>query len=208
MNDFISSASNTLVPTVLPAADILRMIEKYRKEEGDVFKSIGDAFSMGCAMADYFIKIRPEKESADNPIEKIYEKYQHTLFIGEKAGYLQGGKTIGMIDLTNRRFLFLLQEGSGCNQVYYMKTQEGAPVAVIDLLAKPVIRRLSRIETGWRDGNNFDKVVVANFFGYDYDKKDDEIIVPEGIIESPFKLAMKSAQEAILAEQIRTESAE
>jgi hypothetical protein len=208
MNDFISNASNTIVLNTISTQDILSIIEKYRKEEGDVFRSIEHAFSMGCAMADYFIKIRPEKASADNPIEKIYEKYQHTVFIGEKGGYLQGGKTIGMVDITNRRFLFLLQEGSGSNQVYYMKTPEGAPIAVIDLLAKPVIRRLSRIETGWRDGNNFDKVIVANFFGYDYDKKDDEIIVPEGIIESPFKLAMKSAQEAILAEQIRTESAD
>lgn len=208
MNDFISNAANTITLAKIDIKAVLHGLETYRKKEGDVFKNLEDAFTMGCIMADYVVKIRPEEISESNPVEKVYEKYQRTIFIGEQGGYLQGGKTIGMIDLTNRRFLFLLQEGSGCNQVYYMKTPEGAPVAVIELLAKPEIRRLSRIDTGWRDGNNFDKVIVANFFGYDYDKKDDEIIVPEGIIESPFKLAMRMAQEAILAEQIRTETAE
>lgn len=166
---------------------VVGYMEEYRSKMGDNVASLAHALGLGTLMADYHLELtefdHANPDSKEN-LEEIYMQFRTGTFIDQHGGLVRPGFTVGINDRVNKRDIYILVGMPGHNVVFYQLTPDNAKVTKIGLLAHDNMRRALRMSPEWKDGNNHDKVMMCSLIGFDYDRNDDEIIVPHGRLES------------------------
>lgn len=180
---------SNLISKPFRSQTLIESLQRYIEREGTTFASLSDAFSIAAIMADYAITTGVNFDSlVDNNFEKIYSDITTYELTDENGRKLNPMDAVGLLDYVNDRTLYVVVLRPGKNMVFFQKSGERDPVDEIGFLGPKLIKRGLRMEPTWKGNNNFDKVMLAQTFGFDYDKKDDKIIVPLGRVESDFAL--------------------
>lgn len=179
--------------------DILLQMEIVSRTPGHTpgtFINLSQAFEAGCHQADFQIVVDGLHVDTDIATTELFKHYTTLQFQLENGSLLQTGDTIGVFDRVNYRMAYVVVLWPGHNLVYYTHASIDERESDIRLHATTTMQRASRIMPNWRDGNHYDKIMLANLFGFAYSKENNTIQIPKGIVDSAFSLAKQIAVES------------
>jgi hypothetical protein len=182
--------------SILAPEFVTNMLKKYRDKFGDNIAKLAHALGIGGLMADYHIELTDFDQAptgSEEQLAEIYMQFRNGVFYDPQGRPVRPGFTVGIADRVNKRDVYVLVGLPGHNVVVYQKTPDEAAVSKIGLLAHDTMRRALRMSPEWKDGNNHDKVMMASFLGLDYDRHDDELVVPYGRLESSASIGRQLA---------------
>lgn len=200
MNTNVKTLANAFTVGILSPDFIMKAMQMYRDKFGDHIVHLTHGLGIGCVMADFHFQINtlePVKDGKEENLHLVYEKFRTAMFIDQQGNAVPPGFTVGIADRVNKRDIFVAVGLTGDNVVLYQKTPDDTKISKIGIIGDPLTVRALRMQPEWKDGNSHDKVMLSSMFGFEYDRNDDEILVPEGRMESSFALSRKIADRVI-----------
>ncbi|BAQ02731.1 hypothetical protein AVU38_gp203 [Ralstonia phage RSL2] len=193
------------VPAEMVQESAKYLINAYGEQTSD----IRAVFQAGTSCADFTGAMHfPESTMDTNDLiftektenlEEYYGRLVHAMFVQMDGTPVPPCSTINLFDKPNERLLFLAVAYPGLNVVYYEKTVNSNNVGyAIDMVSGIEGSKLAnRMEPDWRQGNTHDLVMMAQMFGFPYDKVCDEVIIPPGRPQSSFMIGKTSGLQTL-----------
>ena len=168
-------------------------------EEGRTkITSLNNLFAVGLIHAHY------EFEASDLDGEDIgngtgyYDPLTSAVFLDENGVAVEGTKTVRFLDEETHRRLYIVVVHPGMNVIIhdrYSFTENGFGGTLVCTSGITYARNAIGMEPAWSEGCMYDFVMACRMFGFEYDRRANEVFMPRGRVQNAFELGLEGAQE-------------
>uniref|UniRef100_A0AAU7PFE3 Uncharacterized protein n=1 Tax=Burkholderia phage vB_BgluM-SURPRISE13 TaxID=3159457 RepID=A0AAU7PFE3_9VIRU len=159
---------------------------------------LNNLFAVGLIHAHY------EFEASDVQDEDIgngtgyYDPLTSAVFIDEQGVAVSGTKTVRFLDEKSYRRLYIIVVHPGMNVIIHDRfsfTEKGFAGTLVCTTGVNCARQAIGMEPAWAEGCLYDFVMACRMFGFEYDRRSNEVYMPRRRVENAFEIGLQGAQE-------------
>lgn len=159
---------------------------------------LNNLFAVGLIHAHY------EFEANDLQGEDIgngtgyYDPLTTAVFLDEQGVAVSGTKTVRFLDEKSYRRLYIIVVHPGMNVIVHDRfsfTEKGFAGTLVCTSGVNCARQAIGMEPAWSEGCLYDFVMACRMFGFEYDRRSNEVYMPRHRVENAFEIGLQGAQE-------------
>lgn len=183
---------------LLTEAHVKTAMKLNRDDKREKITSLNNLFAVALQQTHYELKSDALSDEELNNGTGYYDPLCDAIFLDEDGQPVQSTKTVRYLDEKTSRRLYIVVVYPGMNVIIhdrYSFTEDGFGGTLVCTSGVNYAKQAIGMEPCWSEDCMYDFVMACRMFGFEYDRRSNEVYMPRERKENAFEIGLRGSQE-------------